>query len=301
MTNVHTIQVHPVIDFSPLVGVGEIIAVNAGLEGLYLLIGESGNYRVLEWSKGKVSLDVWIKNEPFDIHDVQPLPTGEILLVSSRSSFRGEDDFDHNGRIYSRGGVFQREILLGDGIQNVQTTDDGQIWTGYFDEGVFGNLGWKKPVGQMGLVSWNSAGEKTWEFQPTGDLGYIADCYALNVESNDTTWAYYYDSFALVKIQNHKIESYWEMPIAGSSAFAVDKNGIALFSGGYNAPDVYTFFELGAEGVVKEREQMQLIDPEGKAIKMRRVFSRGDNLFIVDESRLFQIVVGFVTLERTIA
>jgi hypothetical protein len=302
MNFVNTIQLHPVLEFAPYVGNGELLAVNAGPSGqLYLLTGESGKYRILEWHEGEISLDVWIENEQFDIYEVQPLPTGEILLICPRSSFRGEGDFDHNGRIYSRDGVFQREILLGDGIQNVQTTEDGKIWTGYFDEGVFGNLGWEKPVGQMGLISWNLAGEKAWEFNPTGDLGYIADCYALNVESDETTWAYYYDSFSLVQIRNFKIESWWEMPIAGSGAFAIDSNGIVLFSGGYDEPDVYKLFELGAEGVVKQRDQMRLVDPEGNAIKKVRAFGRADSLYIADEGRLFQYVVGSVALERTLA
>ncbi|WP_176444820.1 hypothetical protein [Paenibacillus herberti] len=42
-----------------------------------------------------------------------------------------------------------REFLLGDGIQSVQVTDKGIIWTSYFDEGVFGNNGWDKPIGEL--------------------------------------------------------------------------------------------------------------------------------------------------------
>jgi len=306
MIETATIQFHTVMDFSPWIGNGEIRAVNAGpfselYYDLYLLVHDSGKYRVLEWSKGELTLDVWIENELFDIHDVQPLPTGEILLVCGRSSYRGKDDFDRNGRIYSREGQFVREILLGDGIQNVQATSDGKIWTGFYDEGVFGNLGWHDPVGKSGLVAWNPLGEKLYEFQPTGELDTICDCYALNSASNSTTWAYYYTEFSLVQIRDFKIVAHWEIPLAGSSSFAIDKNGIALFSGGYDDHDLYHFFELGAEGKVKERAQIRMVDTDDNPIKRLRTFGRSDSLFVVDETRLFQIVVGFVPMERTIA
>jgi hypothetical protein len=96
-----------------------------------------------------------------------------------------ESDFDLNGHLFDELGRHRRSFLLGDGIQTVQTTAAGAIWTGSFDEGVFGNFGWNEPIGALGLVAWTSFGEKLYDFAPHDELGAIADCYALNVESDE--------------------------------------------------------------------------------------------------------------------
>jgi hypothetical protein len=52
--------------------------------------------------------------------------------------------YDAQGRP-SQGEVF------GDDIAHVQATDTGEIWVGYFDEGVYGNYGWgssRLPIGR---------------------------------------------------------------------------------------------------------------------------------------------------------
>ncbi|WP_440117757.1 hypothetical protein [Paenibacillus sp. QZ-Y1] len=74
-----------------------------------------------------------------------------------------------------------REFLLGDGIQSVQVTKNGTIWTSYFDEGVFGNNGWSNPIGSQGLVAWDEHGNKLYEDHAAD----IADCYALNVVNEE--------------------------------------------------------------------------------------------------------------------
>jgi hypothetical protein len=81
-------------------------------------------YRVLALSAGQLFLDVVIEEERFNIHDIQPLGD-ELLLVCVRSNYKTPNDFEKNGRVYTRSGRFAREILLGDGIQSVQTTAKG--------------------------------------------------------------------------------------------------------------------------------------------------------------------------------
>ena len=85
--------------------------------------------------------------------------------------------------------------MLGDGIGQVAATSDGDVWAGYFDEGVYGNYGWgdpggEAPVGACGLVRFTPDLQLDWRFpshvqQP---WGAISDCYALNVGDTDV-WA----------------------------------------------------------------------------------------------------------------
>lgn len=77
-----------------------------------------------------------------------------------------------------------REFLLGDGISHVQSDANGNIWTGYFDEGVFGNYGWATPAGAAGLSCFTKSGEKIWGYEAPAGFDQIDDCDALNVARN---------------------------------------------------------------------------------------------------------------------
>lgn len=127
---------------------------------------------------------------------IQPLPDGEILLVGTRAERRPDGSHDLNASVLGPDGMRRREFLLGDGIEDVQTTADGRIWVSYFDEGVFGNFGWGEPggpapIGAPGLVRWLSDGTVDWSYEAPPGLEEIADCYALNV-AGDAVWACYY-------------------------------------------------------------------------------------------------------------
>src|SRR5712671_6793307 len=210
----HRLFLSPIASVSSVLAGGALVAFSAGPTGVvYFVIAlnpldyrteqpgwasfaktvpdKPQSYRVVGLSGSDVILDIVIENEPFNIHHVQPL-NDELLLVCSRSHYKGLSQFEKNGRVYSRTGRFQREMLLGDGIQCVQATSNGVVWTSFFDEGIFGNYGWEHPVGASGLVAWDSTGNKLYEFEAAGELDAMADCYAVNVQSDDDVWCYYY-------------------------------------------------------------------------------------------------------------
>lgn len=248
-------------------------------------------YRVAAFRDGKVALDIAISHELFNIHDIQPLPNNELLLVCCRSYYKGPNDFDRNGRVYSTDGTFLREILLGDGIQRVQTTSGGVIWTSYFDEGIFGNYGWTDPIGSSGLVAWDSQGAKLFEYQPTEGLDSICDCYAMNVEADSSTWLYYYTDFPLVHLRDRRIESHWLVPLGGSGALAVSQ-GLALFSGGYDSRNDYHLFELRRNGKISEVVTLTLNDENHEPLVAESVFGRSDALYILRGNRVYRCDVG---------
>lgn len=179
--------------------------------------------------------DIWIQGATFVPHHVQPVDDG-VLIACARCRYRGKDT-DKNARIYSNDGRFLRDLTLGDGIEHLQTDEAGDIWAGYFDEGVFGNYGWNDPLGASGLVRWNTDGEKTFEFSPASGLDQICDCYALNVSGKDT-WLCYYTDFPFVRIRDGQIVESWPAPIQGSNVFAVGGRHI-LFRGGYSDSDKF--------------------------------------------------------------
>jgi len=300
----------PVVALAPLIGDGKLVAFNVGPDGNVYLVVALGppdyrreqpgwasfaktvldhpqTYRVVGLSGSTLVLDVVIEGERFNIHHVQPL-LDRLLLVCGRSHYRGPDDFEKNGRVYTRDGKFEREILLGDGVQWVQATSKGVIWASFFDEGVFGNYGWQSPVGASGLVAWDSAGEKLYEFQPSDGLDRICDCYALNVNSEEETWLYYYTEFPLVRLHCFEIDSAWMMPVGGSDAFAISA-GRALFRGGYKDRDTYHLFSLGSSGQTQFVSSLELRGQDDRKLVAERVAGRGDVIHLVSDGFLYRV------------
>jgi hypothetical protein len=290
---------------------GEFVAFNVGPDGIIYVVlallpvdyrtdrgfvktipDNPQRYRIVGLDGAMPVLDLVIDGEKFNIYHVQPL-VNELLLVCCRSYYRGPDDFEKNGRVYSREGKFDREILLGDGIQSVQTTSEGIIWTSFFDEGIFGNYGWDNPVGASGLVAWDTAGNRLYEFQPGAGMGPICDCYALNVESEEDVWCYYYTEFPLVHLRSRKIRSVWKIPLAGSGAFAVSTNH-ALFCGGYKERNTYRLFSLDSGGKATLAATIELHDENGNELVGDRVVGRGDAIYLVCGHTIYRVDVQLV-------
>ena len=305
-----SVRLSPVASLTTLIGDGELVGFNVGPDAVaYLVIAKKPldyrierprkasfaktvpkkpqNYRVVGLSGSQPVLDVVIEGERFNIHDIQPLPD-ELLLVCAHSHYKGPNDFEKNGRVYTRDGKFAREILLGDGIQTVQATYSGVIWTSYFDEGVFGNFGWRSPVGASGLVAWDSAGNKMYEFKPRDGLDPICDCYALNDESEEDVWLYYYTEFPLVRLHCRQIESIWKAPLAGSSAFAVSGE-YALFRGGYEYKDTYQLFNFAPDGKPELVATIELRDEKGSKLVANRSVGRADAIYLVSNGFLYRL------------
>lgn len=221
-----------------------------------------------------------IQTNGFCVHYAHLLSKNRLLLVSARSCYRGRDDYDLNGRIYGLDGELQQEMLLGDGIENVHVSDDEQIWTSYFDEGVFGNRGWVDPIGSCGLIAWHMDGSIKYRYEPIAGLDYICDCYALNVVSNHTSYCYYYTEFPLVKIKNHEIVDYWHVPISGSHAFAIYRN-FALFLGDYQTQTTLFLLSLNNDHTATMRKTISLKDHVQNIDHIERVCARGDGIFIL--------------------
>jgi hypothetical protein len=195
--------------------------------------------------------------------------------------------------VYSAEGRLLRELLLGDGIQSVQATSSGVIWTSYFDEGVLGNHGWRKPVGATGLVAWDAHGRRLYEFGPAAGLEPILNCYALNVASERSTWLYYSSTFPLVHLRDRRVETHWAIPVRGSEAFAV-WGRLALFAGGYEGKEEYHLFDLGREGRIEEVALLTLQDEEGAPLRAEVVIGRGAALYLLRGEQVYRCEVQVV-------
>lgn len=159
---------------------------------------------------------------------VDRLPDGRWLVAMSRA-----EPNRHNAFLFAADGTPAGTFAMGDGIAHIQCAEDGTIWVGYFDEGVFSGASedgsW--PVSSSGIARFASDGSVLWQFNDHArDNLFIADCYALTIDGS-ALWCCAYDGFPIVKVERGVIR-HWQNEVAGAKALAVDGD-LVLLAGGY--------------------------------------------------------------------
>lgn len=104
-----------------------------------------------------------LRRVPVDDIQVRPghlalLPEARFLLVSGRTVRRRDGTWRDNAVVYSADGRPGRSFCVGDDIPALTTTPDGNIWTAYGDEGIFGS----HPESRGALAGWGPDGRALW-------------------------------------------------------------------------------------------------------------------------------------------
>jgi len=233
--------------------------------------------------------EILIEGETFHYSYVQPLGE-ELLLVGARCYYYGRDNYDLNAAVFSHEGRPQRRFLLGDGIQDVQTTPGGLIWTSFFDEGVFGNYGWERPVGESGLIAWDRNGIRVF----TNSEADIADCYALNVVSDEQVWVYYYADFKLCALSgpaDRPNVSFLDPNRSGSALIVTDGYRF-LMDNGYHERDRYTLLRQEEPGRLIPGEEIVFVKENGERIQTVTNDARGERLLLFEECKLYSFLLS---------
>lgn len=219
-----------------------------------------------------------------NLSEIQPLPGDRWLAVRPRS----QGDRDPNASVFDASEPILYSFPAGDGIQDVQTDEQGGIWISYFDEGVFGNTS----LGQKGLVCLSDVGELLFDFSAQSNpcVESMADCYALNVVSSREVWLRYYTDFPLVRIVDGKIVDVWnKLPADGSSAFAI-RGKRALFEGGYDHRGELVLVDLDSRRI----EKLSPVDDEGEPLGDFYARGRGSVLYLACEEGLYEIDLAVI-------
>jgi hypothetical protein len=197
----------------------------------------------------------------------QPLPGGRWLLVESRLA----PDRSPNADIFDEKAKLLSSIIAGDGIEHVQTTTAGDIWIGYFDEGVYSG----GELEHSGLVCLTEQGRPCLRYwldiaEPNGLPG-IDDCYAINVSGEDEVWAAYYSHFPVVRLRYKTFDKAWlDFPAKAMRAFAVDGNRL-LMTAAYRREGPLYLANLQDSSI----EEIQVLDSLGHPLHFDRSFGRG--------------------------
>jgi hypothetical protein len=223
----------------------------------------------------------------------QPLPGGRTLVVGSRARFR-PGGADRNAVVFDADGHAVADATVGDGIVHVRSTLGGDVWVGYFDEGVFGNLGWggldgPDPIGRHGLNRYTADLELAWRFpsHTANPWGAIIDCYALNV-SGGTAWTCYYTGFPVVRIRDGVV-THWHSDVEGPTALVVGDSRIALVGGYGDRRDLVTVGTLGDDRV-HVTEERRLVLPDDRPLPRGAIVTgRGADLHILTEDAWYRL------------
>lgn len=185
---------------------------------------ESPNrYRLLTWSTDTLA-ELTLPPTSVNYHYVRPYPTGWLLVCA-----RAANNSDLNAHLFDHSGALRRELHLGDGVEDLQTSNDGTIWASYFDEGVFGDL----PLGQEGLVRFDAEGQPQAGFNRAG-CGFISDCYAFNAIDGGSVILCPYTEFPVVRWRaGESPQVLGAAPVQGARALAVSERWL-LFVGSYD-------------------------------------------------------------------
>jgi hypothetical protein len=217
---------------------------------------------------------------PENFHLVQLLPNNEILLVRVRAN----SDQDQNAHIYNLEGQSKLSFPIGDGVEDVQVADNGDIWVSYFDEGVHSG----SKLSYAGLSAFNSEGEIFYQYSSEKLELRIDDCYAFNLCSSNEVWCYYYAPFPLVRIKDKIAEVITaQTPVAGARAFAVNEN-LTLYYGSYehrNSLLLHNRKQYSTQKVVPVNES-------GKVLSSFEASGRRNVLWLYSENSIYRLEVG---------
>lgn len=212
-----------------------------------------------------------IPQQTWNYHFVQPLLNDELLLVGARASKKQKNSVD-NAQGFSLDGTFKRSFTLGYAIQSMQTTSIGEIWTSYFDEGFAQAI---DDLTCTGLHRWDVNGQELYHYSPIGDLDYIFDCYAMNVDNEDSAWIFYDYQYPLVQIKDNKIVDYWHTSINSKHHICTWNNHVLV--NGSNKH--YQLYELKTNHSIKHISTY-VISPTGhKATRGSTVVIENNNQF----------------------
>ncbi len=226
---------------------------------------------------------------------VQALPDGGLLLVGARS-YLHDGVGERNALLIDHDGKLGTSFCIGDGIQSVQVTPSANVWVGYFDEGVFGNMGWggheaHPPLGAPGLVCWSLSGEQLYRFEPPTGLGSIDDCYAM-CAVEETAWACYYSGFPICRATVDGSTAGWRNDVAGAHQIAVQGDRVGLIGGYSGLFDRLVVGRLGDE-VVETPTTWQLALPGGDALPSdATVVARGRFVHALANDTWFRLDIG---------
>jgi hypothetical protein len=194
-------------------------------------------------------------------------------------------------------GATLREFILGDGIEDVQTTNEGDIWVSYYDQGTCVGV-WSvdesapaKPFDpavlsdgskneHSGLLRTTPDGRISWRFTATATIEPIFWCNALNVAGDaSVAWACYEvfpglsETCSIVGIRRDGSRRLWHLDQKAGRGLAVYGDTIVIGGGYGDDAGSLTLGRMSESGTVEDVRPVPRI--RGEKADRARVIGRG--------------------------
>lgn len=218
---------------------------------------------------------------------VQPLPDGQVV-VGVRCAWRDEGP-EHNALLLAADGSIERTGTVGDGVEHLVVDAEGGIWTGYFDEGIFGNFGWgypgPEPLGAPGIVKWSPQFEPVWRYQAVADY-WLADCYALNVAAGQV-WACPYVDFPVIDIREESTRIWPTEGVSGPRGLVVADDVVGIIGDYTDGSSLVT----ATLSELPRADRSSVLMPDGSKPPRSTLVCRGNvaNLFVGNDWFVFDL------------
>lgn len=237
-------------------------------------------YKVVHLQNGHKRV-LRLPNEKWNYHMVQPIDGNQLMLVGARSVYHNDNWIDENARVFDWDGQQIRSFCLGDGIEFVYVTGDSRIWTGYFDEGVYGNYGWDDPIGSTGMVGWDHDGNIL--ATQTGEP-HIGECSALNIAADEEIW--FLTGFAdVIGVRKNGATEYYRTDTPGFSAFAVNGDTMIVYREYFGK---HSFFRLArSRDRFDEACRVDVKKPDGTELLPDLAANRANRLVFLQGTEVF--------------
>lgn len=148
------------------------------------------------------------------------LPRGGFVLHGWCRSGR------RNGQIFGRDGRPRRRFALGSNLLHLVADRRSSLWTGYGDEGIYGD----DPVSRGALVRWDAEGNYRHGFHPPKPHHIVVEIDALNV-TDSVVRATYGPGAPLVEQRVGEPLRIRSLPVANAWGLAVRDDRLLLFGG----------------------------------------------------------------------
>ncbi|MEU6763048.1 hypothetical protein ABZ916_11050 [Streptomyces sp. NPDC046853] len=203
---------------------------------------------------------------------IDALPDGGFVVADARSR-RSEQHV----QVFDALGRESWAFRVGDAVEDMLADRAGQLWVGYFDEGVFGDDDLSHP----GLRRWSAGGEPLWAYEAAQGASEIWDCYALNV-AEEGAWVCAYGDFTLLEVRPDGSVRQRANGTKGATALAVHQ-GRVTFLGGYRDDRDRLVDAALHHREVRPYASGRLVGPDGAPLGRRRTVSRGPRVYVQEE------------------
>lgn len=152
---------------------------------------------------------------------IDALSRDEFVLYGFGRGDRSRQD----GQLFGRRGRSLRRFSMGSGLQHMVADGRANLWTGYNDEGIYGD-----PISAGALIRWDTSGNRQHGFHPRKPYHVVVEIDGLNV-TDSVVRVTYGPGRPLAELRGGEPIRFRTLPVADAWGLAVRDDRLLLLGG----------------------------------------------------------------------